>query len=185
MSFGRGSLISALAAVILAGLLASTSLAADTASGQNGGGQSSEPRVYVANSGEDSVSVVDASRGEVLAEIPVGKEPHHVLVSPDGERLYVADNASGRLAVLDPSTGEVLDRLPVGDKPVALAVSPPASAATPAEAGPAGQSASLPQTGGPRIAGYLPGSGAGLLGAGLLLLGGGLAARRYVGSTRR
>lgn len=133
--------------------------------------------VYVGNSGDGTVSVVDPAARTVRETFDVGGAPIGLSLSPDGSRLYVVDNAAGELAVLDPSTGTVERRIPVGNKPISLAVSTPAGDA------PAAQPATLAETGGPRVGGYLPGPGLGAALAGLALLGAGLAARRLLGSS--
>ena len=42
-------------------------------------------KVYVANEGADTVSVLDAASFKTLASVRVGKAPHNVQVSPDGK----------------------------------------------------------------------------------------------------
>ncbi len=133
--------------------------------------------VYVGNSGDGTVSAIDPAGRTVTATFDVGGSPIGIGFSPDGGLLYVADNAAGELAVLDRSAGTVGDRLAVGSKPVALAVAPPAGGT------PAGSSASLTETGGPRIGGYfLPGPGVWVAAAVVAVLGAALAVRQIVGS---
>jgi len=47
--------------------------------------------VIVANSGENSVAVVDPQRRETLVKIATRKHPQDVVVSPDGSLAYVAE----------------------------------------------------------------------------------------------
>jgi YVTN family beta-propeller protein len=51
---------------------------------------------YVANSGSNTVSVVDMSTTPptVVATVPVGTSPFGLALSPDGRRVYVANSAS-------------------------------------------------------------------------------------------
>ncbi|SFC25324.1 40-residue YVTN family beta-propeller repeat-containing protein [Polaromonas sp. OV174] len=42
-------------------------------------------KVYVANEGAGTVSVLDAASFKTLASVRVGKMPHNVQVSPDGK----------------------------------------------------------------------------------------------------
>lgn len=51
-------------------------------------------RLYVAESGMNSVAVLDARSGRMMGRIPAGWYPARVAVSPDGSRLYVS-NAKG------------------------------------------------------------------------------------------
>ncbi len=46
--------------------------------------------MYVANQGDDTVSVIDSATNAIVATIVVGDSPLHAVVSPDGTRLYVA-----------------------------------------------------------------------------------------------
>ena len=46
---------------------------------------------YVANSGSNSISVVDLKARRELAEIGVGEEPVEARISPDGKTLVVAN----------------------------------------------------------------------------------------------
>ena len=47
-------------------------------------------RVYVSNEDGHSVSVIDATKSEVIATIEVGKRPRGMKLSRDGSRLYIA-----------------------------------------------------------------------------------------------
>jgi YVTN family beta-propeller protein len=59
-------------------------------------------RVYVANSGDNSVSVLDESNDRVMATIQVGQKPFfHVAVDETRHQVYVTNNGDGTLAVLD------------------------------------------------------------------------------------
>ena len=68
---------------------------------------SSEPVVLVLNSLEASVSVIDAGSWKEVSRVPVGKEPHHIYLTPDGKSVLVANAASNSISVLDPFTGKV------------------------------------------------------------------------------
>ena len=41
-----------------------------------------------------------------LARLPVGREPHHLVVTPDGKEVVVGSTATNELLVLDVKTGE-------------------------------------------------------------------------------
>lgn len=84
--------------------------------------------VLVANSGDDSVSVLDGASGGLLATIPVGVEPVDVAISPDGGRAYVANRGDDTVSVIDAAQNQVLGAaVPVGSEPRGLAVSPDGS----------------------------------------------------------
>ncbi len=53
-------------------------------------------RVYVANSGADSVTVIDGASSTVLATVPVGTEPGAIAVNTATNRVYVASFLDNR-----------------------------------------------------------------------------------------
>lgn len=50
---------------------------------------SSLQRLYVANEGSDSVSVIDLATLGIVADVPTGSRPHYVNVDPQGRYFYV------------------------------------------------------------------------------------------------
>ena len=85
------------------------------------------PFVYVANTGANTVSVIDAATNTVVAAIPVGNHPGGVAVNPTGSRVYVSVSAANIVAVIDTTTNAVVATIPVGDNPAGLAVNPSGS----------------------------------------------------------
>ena len=75
--------------------------------------------VWVANSGDGTVSRIDPTTDEVVATVPVGLNP--VAVAATSEAVWVANGASGTLSRIDPGTNEVIATIEVGDQPFALA----------------------------------------------------------------
>ena len=78
---------------------------------------------FVVNSGSASISVVDMSTRKELRRIPALREPHHVILSPDGKSLLIGDTTGNQMLFLDPETGEVQRRVAVSD-PYQLGFSP-------------------------------------------------------------
>ena len=89
-------------------------------------------RLFVANSGSNTVSVI---RGGSVAETirtsmdpkaPVGSTPDALALSSDGKRLYVANADNNNVAVIDTSAQEskILGFIPTGWYPTAIAISP-------------------------------------------------------------
>lgn len=78
---------------------------------------------FVLNSAAASISVVDMRKGEEIRRIPVLREPHHLMLSPDGRDLLVGDTVGNEMLFLDPATGEVRRRVPVVD-PYQMGFSP-------------------------------------------------------------
>lgn len=48
--------------------------------------------VIVLNSGDASVSLIDEVSQKVVDTVPVGKEPHHLMATPDNQSLIVANS---------------------------------------------------------------------------------------------
>jgi YVTN family beta-propeller protein len=89
-------------------------------------------RLFVANSGSNTVSVI---RGGSVAETirtsmdpkaPVGSTPDALALSSDGKRLYVANADNNNVAVVDINAQEskILGFIPTGWYPTAIAISP-------------------------------------------------------------
>jgi YVTN family beta-propeller protein len=58
-------------------------------------------RIYVINTGSDSVSVIHARQHEVIARIPLGAMPHGLATSGAGDRVYVATEDTGEVIAID------------------------------------------------------------------------------------
>jgi len=83
-------------------------------------------RVYVANYGSDSVSVIDGASGNVIGtSIPVGDGPRGVAVNEAANRVYVTNHLSHSVSVIDGASGSgnaIGTSIPVGDGPSGVAV---------------------------------------------------------------
>lgn len=62
--------------------------------------------VLVLNSEEASYSILSRGSRAELMRLPVGREPHHLIVSPDGKDVLIGSTATNELLVLDSKTGE-------------------------------------------------------------------------------
>jgi YVTN family beta-propeller protein len=80
--------------------------------------------VFVLNSLDASVSVIDSRNYTELRRIPTGKEPHHLYLTPDEKSLLVANALSDSLLFIDPATGEVQRTLTKIVDPYQLRFSP-------------------------------------------------------------
>ncbi len=78
---------------------------------------------FVINSAGASISVIDMATQKEVRRIPTLREPHHLILSPDGRSLLVGDTTGNQMMFLDPNTGQVQQRVPVTD-PYQLAFSP-------------------------------------------------------------
>ncbi len=88
------------------------------------------PRIYVANSGSNSISVIDPTTHKVEIEIPIrfGREPEGIAtakISQDKEIIFVTNYRSQNVSIIDASTYQEVDNIEVGDGPIAIAVDPP------------------------------------------------------------
>jgi DNA-binding beta-propeller fold protein YncE len=66
--------------------------------------------LYVLNSGEAAVSVLDPATRLEVRRIPMLREPHHLVLSPDGRQLVIADSGGNELHFVNATTGDVLRR---------------------------------------------------------------------------
>ncbi len=104
-------------------------------------------KVYVADEGSNTVTVIDAASFEKIGNIPVGKGPHNVQVSPDGKWVWVTNNGepgapgekmpvgkmsknehaamggAGAVWAIDATTSKVVAKVPVGQHPAHVVVS--------------------------------------------------------------
>jgi YVTN family beta-propeller protein len=63
--------------------------------------------IFVLNSLDASISVIDPTTFAELRRIPTGKEPHHLYLTPDEKSLVVANALSDTLTLVDTATGQV------------------------------------------------------------------------------
>ena len=63
--------------------------------------------IFVLNSLDATVSVVDPASWKEVRRLPTGKEPHHLYMTPDEKSIIVANAASDTLTFIDPRTAEV------------------------------------------------------------------------------
>lgn len=63
--------------------------------------------IFVLNSLDANISVIDPVTWTEKLRIPTGKEPHHLYLSPDEKSLIVANAGGDSLTFLDPRTAQV------------------------------------------------------------------------------
>ena len=80
--------------------------------------------VVVLNSGDSSISLLDEKTGAEIRRIPVGKEPHHLIITPDEKALVVASSLTNELLLLDPVNGAPIKRITHVTDPYQLGFSP-------------------------------------------------------------
>jgi DNA-binding beta-propeller fold protein YncE len=80
---------------------------------------------FIIDSGASAISIVDMATLKEVRRIPALREPHHLVLSPDGKSLLVGDTAGNEMLFLDPATGALQKRITMAD-PYQLGFSPDA-----------------------------------------------------------
>lgn len=70
-------------------------------------------RVYVPNSGDGTVTVIDPHTFQIVDRFTVGDIPHHIAPSWDLTHLYVDNEGSSSLTVIDPYRGKPVSTISV------------------------------------------------------------------------
>jgi YVTN family beta-propeller protein len=80
--------------------------------------------VVVLNSRDATIQLLDQSTYAEIGTYPVGKEPHHLMATPDNKSVIVASSVGNELIFLDPKTGliqrrikDILDPYQIGFSP--------------------------------------------------------------------
>jgi YVTN family beta-propeller protein len=63
--------------------------------------------IFVLNSLDANVSIIDPVSWKEVRRLPTGKEPHHLYLTPDEKSIIVANSLSDSLTFIDPKTAEV------------------------------------------------------------------------------
>lgn len=67
----------------------------------------SAPPILVLNSLGASVSVIDPVTYKEIKRVPVGKEPHHLYLTPDDKSVMVANATGDSITLIDPKNGNI------------------------------------------------------------------------------
>jgi YVTN family beta-propeller protein len=88
-------------------------------------------RLYVANRGSDSVTVIDyyistdgKFKNTTITNVPVQKYPSSIAINPQTNRVYVTNYYSNTVSVIDGGTNTVMDTIGVGANPSSIAINP-------------------------------------------------------------
>ena len=79
-------------------------------------------KVYVLNSGSNSVSVINVAKNTVVATMPVGLDPRAITIDSNGKKVYVLCMES--VSVIDTSTNTVTATVSVGQDPLDFTIIP-------------------------------------------------------------
>ena len=77
---------------------------------------------YVANFKDNTISVIDAGAGTVVATVPVSAGPHGMAITQDGRTVYVSGDGSSSVDVIDTATDKVVKAIDVGKSPNGIAL---------------------------------------------------------------
>ena len=82
---------------------------ATSGGGGGGGGVASIPRIYISDSTNKRVLILDPSSLETISSIELtgSTSPTWMTINPDGSKLYVADEGSNKIYVIDTNSNEV------------------------------------------------------------------------------
>lgn len=84
-------------------------------------------RLYVPCGGDNRVDVIDTTKDQKIAEIPVGKDPSSCRTSLDGSKIYVTNFGDGTLSVIDTATNRKVKDIPAPE----IAIPSPAGSTVP------------------------------------------------------
>ncbi|MDA1676801.1 YncE family protein, partial [Bacillus cereus group sp. TH152-1LC] len=81
-------------------------------------------KIYVANSGANTVSVIDGATNTVVGgAISVGSGPSGIGVNTSTNKIYVANSGANTVSVIDGATNTVVgSAIPVGSGPSGIGV---------------------------------------------------------------
>ncbi|HMO79183.1 MAG TPA: cytochrome D1 domain-containing protein [Pyrinomonadaceae bacterium] len=100
--------------------------------GQNGShmiaGSRDQRRFYTANIGSDTVTAFMFQNvppaGSQIVQIPTGRQPEAIDMSPDGKEVWVGLNQDGGIDVIDTATNKVVRRVDLGGRPYRVRFTP-------------------------------------------------------------
>ena len=91
---------------------------------QTGLAQAKDDVVVVLDSGDARVTLIDQNTRQSIGSFATGKEPHHLMATPNNQDLIVANAVSGDLMLLNPQTGKPIGSVPDIPDPYQIGFSP-------------------------------------------------------------
>ncbi len=104
----RRPFLAAAGALLAADALAQATAAKPAAAAVPSAAPTANRPIFVLNSLDADVSVIDPVSYTHIKRLPTGKEPHHLYLAPDEKTLIVANAGSNSLTFVDPVTAAVL-----------------------------------------------------------------------------
>lgn len=74
--------------------------------------------------GGGEIWAIDTGTDAVVAKVPVGRHPAHVVLTPDGRHAYITNGGDNTVSVVDSAAQRVVATIPVGDYPHGIRISP-------------------------------------------------------------
>lgn len=91
-------------------------------------GSRDQRRFYTANIGSDTVTAFTFQNvppaGSQIVQIPTGRQPEAIDMSPDGKEVWVGLNQDGGVDVIDTATNKVVRRVDLGGRPYRVRFTP-------------------------------------------------------------
>jgi len=78
--------------------------------------------LYVANRDANSITVIDTQKNTAIANVPTGKGPVRIAVTPDGRRLVYALMFENRIGIADPKARRQVDYALLTHNPLVVTV---------------------------------------------------------------
>ncbi|MFP5042853.1 IPT/TIG domain-containing protein [Parasediminibacterium sp. JCM 36343] len=95
---------------------------ASSSSFYNSGGYTA--LAYIANSADNTVSVVNTTINKVVSTVAVGSYPLGVSASTDGAKVYITNNGDNTVSVIRTANDSVIATVAVGSRPYGIVASP-------------------------------------------------------------
>lgn len=80
--------------------------------------------IWITNEKDDTISVIDVAKLEVVRTIETGERPRGITFSLDHSVVYICASDSDTVQVMDPETGKILHDLPSGEDPEQFVLHP-------------------------------------------------------------
>jgi YVTN family beta-propeller protein len=91
-------------------------------------GTSDQKRFFTANIGSDSVTSFEFQNvppaSSKVTQIPIGKQPEAIDLSPDGKEIWAGLNAEGAIDVVDTATNTFKEKIKIGGRPYRVKFTP-------------------------------------------------------------
>lgn len=81
--------------------------------------------LLVTNAKTNSISIIDLYSNKIIKDINVGKGPHGIAFSADGDLMYISNMKSNDVSIIDTSTDKVIGNIAVGIEPHQIVLKKP------------------------------------------------------------